>query len=175
MGPVMGKNTGPWLNCSNVSYAENGCAQAKADIGTLASFGIDYLKIDGDAGADFAFMNQSYPLVSSFLQQARLRTGRSVFFSCSWPAYTTQREMPTQYALMRRHCNSWRAYRDVQPTWASVSGIIEYWGSLYGGNSPLQKDRHSYLDVAGPLAAFRGAAGPGAWCDTLCSSARPLL
>lgn len=114
MGPVMGDHNGPGLNCSNVSFAENGCAQAKADIDTLASFGIDYLKIDGDAGADFAFMNQSYPLVSSFLQQARQRTGRSIFFSCSWPAYTTHHMYPVQYPLLRRHCNSWRNYQDVQ-------------------------------------------------------------
>ena len=160
MGPVMGLHNGPGLNCSSASYAENGCAQARKDIETMASWGIDMLKIDGDSGADSVFMNRSYPLVDSFLRQATAQVAgaRSIVYSCSWPAYTTNgRGMPIQYGLMRKHCNLWRNYKDIQPEWSSLKGAIEYWGSLTGGRSPV---------AAGPLGTFVGAAGPGAWCDS---------
>jgi hypothetical protein len=162
MGPVMGLHNGPGLNCSSVSFAENGCSQARRDIETMASWGIDMLKIDGDSGADSIFMNQSYPLVDSFLRRAtsRVAGARPIVYSCSWPAYTTnnRNRYPIQYNLMRKHCNTWRNYRDIQPTWISLKGTIEYWGSLQG------KTNRS-VDGAGPISAFIGAAGRGAWND----------
>ena len=159
MGPEMGVHNGPGLNCSAAAYAENGCAQARKDIEAMASWGIDMLKIDGDSGADAVFMNRSYPLVDSFLRRATTQVAgaRPIIYSCSWPAYTTNgRGLPIQYGLMRKHCNTWRNYRDIQPEWSSLKRVIEYWGSLEGGHSAV---------AAGPLQAFVNVAGAGAWND----------
>ena len=44
---------------------------------------------------------------------------------------------------------------------------MDYWADLWGGGGQSGRgaNKHSYLDVAGPLSAFRGVAGPGAWND----------
>ena len=38
-------HNGPGLNCSRVAYEADGCAQARRDIDTMTSWGIDFLKI----------------------------------------------------------------------------------------------------------------------------------
>jgi hypothetical protein len=89
MGERMGDGS-PGLNCS-ASNLVSDCEQARKDIDTMTSWGIDSLKIDGDMSSDALAMNRSYPAVGRYLADARNRTGRAVVYSCSWPAYTASR------------------------------------------------------------------------------------
>ena len=112
------------------------------DVDQLASWGIDLLKVDScrahpprDPLSMWDGFNRTYPAIGKSLLAAGLKHNRTILYSCSWPAYTQGDELPQQYRLMAKHCNTWRNWDDVQPHWNSagpeggpgVSGIIDYW------------------------------------------------
>jgi len=114
------------------------------DMETFADWGIDSVKVDG-CNADIRIMNVTYPQLSRVINA----TGHPMVFSCSWPAYTQDLKYPIQYKLMKKYCNLWRNYYDIDNNWESVAGIIEFWGSA---------NIHDYNN-------FVNVAGPGAWND----------
>eukprot|EP00038_Savillea_parva_P012280 m.203539 g.203539 ORF g.203539 m.203539 type:complete len:494 (-) comp22148_c0_seq1:61-1542(-) len=149
MGPHMGDGS-PGLNCSSGL-----CEQARHDIETMASWGIDSIKIDGDMSSDALAMNESYPAVGRYLLAAANTTGRPIVFSCSWPAYTAHR-YPVQYRLMAKYCNMWRNYHDIQDNADSLWDIANYWATLY--------DSRSHIQAGAPMDQFLDA-GPGHFND----------
>ncbi|XP_048473288.1 alpha-N-acetylgalactosaminidase [Rhincodon typus] len=114
--------------------------QIELDARTFASWGVDMLKLDG------CYSNSStkalgYPLMSKALNA----TGRPIAFSCSWPAYEGGLPPQVNYTLLGEICNLWRNYADIDDSWESVRGIINWYSS--------------HQDVLQP------AAGPGKWND----------
>jgi len=111
------------------------------DAETFASWGVDYLKLDGCYNDKPGFVT-GYPAMGTALQG----TKRNITYSCSWPAYLGDDETSKPFAAMvDAGCNSWRNWADIQCSWGSLSSIIEHWGK-YG----------EYL------AKY---AGPGRWHD----------
>lgn len=111
------------------------------DATTFASWGVDYLKLDGcyDDKAGYA---TGYPAMGASLQAS----GRNITYSCSWPAYLGSNESAKPFELMiDAGCNLWRNWDDIQCTWDSLSSIVDHWG-----------------DFGSSLAPF---AGPGHWHD----------
>lgn len=113
----------------------------EADAATFASWGVDYLKLDGcnNNRSNFA---TDYPAAGSALQA----TGRNITYSCSWPAYIGSNESSKPFdAMVTAGCNLWRNWMDIQCDWGSVAHIIDHWGD-YG-------------------EVLQQSAGPGHWHD----------
>ncbi|XP_019625343.1 PREDICTED: alpha-N-acetylgalactosaminidase-like isoform X2 [Branchiostoma belcheri] len=108
------------------------------DAETIAGWGIDLLKMDG-CYANVSDMSWGYPDMEQYMN----KTGRPILFSCSWPAYAGG--IKVDYSSLEKHCNMWRNYDDIQDSWDSVTGIIDW----YGDNQ----------NILAP------AAGPGHWND----------
>jgi len=96
------------------------------DAQTFASWGVDYLKVDGCGDLSY------YPTGYAAMGQALANSGRDIIYSCSWPAYIgddeTVKPFPT---LIADGCNLWRNWNDIQCEWSSLASIIEHWGQ-YG-------------------------------------------
>lgn len=101
------------------------------DAETFAAWGVDMLKLDG-CYTDTADMDYGYPIMGFYLN----RTGRPMLYSCSWPAYISNAD----YVKIAKYCNIWRNYDDIDDSWDSVKGIIEYYGANKG----------NFSQVAGP-------------------------
>lgn len=113
----------------------------EADATTFASWGVDYLKLDGcnNNRSNFAI---DYPAAGSALQS----TGRNITYSCSWPAYIGSNESRKPFdAMIAAGCNLWRNWMDIQCNWDSLAEIIDHWGDW---GEVLQQ-----------------SAGPGHWHD----------
>jgi len=91
--------------------------------------------------ADVSTMPDGYARMSYYLNQ----TGRPMVFSCSWPAYEVGSNITPNYPLIAKHCNLWRNYDDIEKSWNSVQGIINWY------------DKHQ--DEMIPVN------GPGRWND----------
>lgn len=104
------------------------------DAETFASWGVDYLKLDG-CWSDPHEMDDAYPAMTMWLN----RTGRPILFSCSWPAYQEGQFQP-DYKSIAKHCNIWRNYGDIDDSWESVKSIIDFYGD----------DKTHFAEVAGP-------------------------
>ncbi|BFZ24206.1 hypothetical protein BsWGS_27245 [Bradybaena similaris] len=103
------------------------------DARTFAAWGIDSFKMDGcySRTEDFTI---AYPIMEFFLNQ----TGRPILFSCSWPAY--QMDINPDYPRIANYCNIWRNFDDIDDSWDSVQGIIDFYGN----------DKGNFSGVAGP-------------------------
>ncbi|XP_050416483.1 alpha-N-acetylgalactosaminidase [Patella vulgata] len=101
------------------------------DANTFASWGIDSLKLDG-CNSRIADMPFGYPIMEFYLNQ----TGRPILYSCSWPAYTATPD----YKAIAKSCNIWRNYNDIQDSWDSVSGIVEFYAA----------NKLNFSQIAGP-------------------------
>ncbi|XP_059479744.1 alpha-N-acetylgalactosaminidase-like [Neocloeon triangulifer] len=112
----------------------------KLDAETFASWDVDYVKLDG-CYAELVDMETGYPEFGFHMNQ----TGRPMVYSCSWPAYQTEKGIDPNYTVLAQHCNLWRNYDDIQDSYASLRHILDYFG---------QKQ-----DDMGPFA------GPGHWND----------
>lgn len=111
------------------------------DAETFASWGVDYLKLDGCYN-DAAGYVTGYPAAGAALQ----KTCRNITYSCSWPAYLGSDESSKPFqAMIDAGCNLWRNWDDIQCSWQSLSSIIDHWGD-YG-------------------ASLQPWAGPGHWHD----------
>lgn len=111
------------------------CAQYPASAGyeqldadTFASWGVDYLKVDG-CTYNHSFYPVGYPKMGSALQS----TGRNITYSCSWPAYISDDETIKPWdAIIDAGCWLWRNWHDMGCSWDdSLAQIIEHWGT-YG-------------------------------------------
>lgn len=79
-------------------------------------------------------------LIVSFLA---LRHYFLVNFCESWTTFCIYHLIPVlqpDYVEIAKYCNIWRNYADIQDSWDSVRGIIEFYG----------KDKGFFSDVAGP-------------------------
>lgn len=113
----------------------------EADANTFASWGVDYLKLDGCYNNESGFVT-GYPAMGTALQG----TGRNMTYSCSWPAYLHDEEGAKPFdAMIQAGCNSWRNWEDIQCGWQSLVQIIDHWGQ--------------YGEAMAPYA------GPGHWHD----------
>lgn len=110
------------------------------DAKLFASWGVDYLKVDGCGPA--GYYKGGYASMGKALELS----GRDIVYSCSWPAYIGSNESVKPFGtFIMDGCNLWRNYADIQCNWKSLADIIEHWGEW------------------GPtLAPF---AGPGHWHD----------
>eukprot|EP00698_Gefionella_okellyi_P025551 TRINITY_DN9404_c0_g1_i1.p1 TRINITY_DN9404_c0_g1~~TRINITY_DN9404_c0_g1_i1.p1 ORF type:complete len:395 (+),score=66.77 TRINITY_DN9404_c0_g1_i1:366-1550(+) len=110
------------------------------DANTFASWGVDYMKVDGCGDASY------YPIGYPSMGEALEATGRDIVYSCSWPAYLGNDEASKPFqSFLDADCNLWRNWDDIQCNWQSLASIIEHWGT--------------YSEV---LAKW---AGPGHWND----------
>ncbi|KAJ0174003.1 hypothetical protein K1T71_010149 [Dendrolimus kikuchii] len=110
------------------------------DIQTLVEWEIDYLKLDG-CYIDPLAMDEGYPNFGKMLNA----TGRPILYSCSWPAYQEPNKILPNYNSIAEHCNLWRNWDDIEDSWASLKGIIDWFGD--------NQER------------FADHAGPGHWND----------
>lgn len=111
------------------------------DAKTFASWGVDYLKLDGCYNDETGFVHD-YPAMGAALQAS----GRNITYSCSWPAYLGGDESTKPFdAMIDAGCNLWRNWIDIQCDWGVTDRIIEHWGQ-YG-------------------EVMVATAGPGHWHD----------
>nr|XP_022293640.1 alpha-N-acetylgalactosaminidase-like [Crassostrea virginica] len=112
----------------------------QTDAETFADWGVDYLKFDG-CNSNLYDFPAGYEAMGFFLN----KTGRQIFYSCEWPFYKIVYGHSVDFAAVRKTCNLWRNYYDVEDSWSSVLDIIKFWGN----NSDI----------------FKKYAGPGGWND----------
>jgi|EP00505_MAST-04D_sp_SCG-Rhode-Island_P003702 alpha-N-acetylgalactosaminidase len=125
-------------NCSLPGYMG-------VDAEVYAQWGIDSIKVDGcNVFQTSDVLSRGYRFFGDQLN----RTGRPIMYSCSWPDYIRLNREPVNYTLIGDTCNMWRMYDDIQDSWESVLGIIDWVGNNGGKGSPMQV-----------------TAGPGRWND----------
>ncbi|KAK6172849.1 hypothetical protein SNE40_016426 [Patella caerulea] len=107
------------------------------DAQTFADWGVDLLKFDG-CGANAADFAYGYPAMTFYLN----KTGRPILYSCEWPGHAHN---TASYSAVRKYCNTWRNYIDINDNWQSLVQILVFYG----------KDQHN----------FSAYAGPGGWND----------
>lgn len=110
------------------------------DAQTFASWGVDYLKFDGCNSNPLEQM-LGYPLMSKALNA----TGRPIVYSCSWPVYIGSLPPEVNYTLLGEICHLWRNYYDIQDSWDSMQGLMDWFFQ-----------NQDYIQPA---------AGPGRWND----------
>merc|ERR1712151_1430394 len=87
------------------------------DANVFASWGVDYLKLDGCHNTHDDF-KRGYPAMGAALQA----TGRNITYSCSWPAYLGNNESTKPFGdMIDAGCNLWRNWDDIQCSWGSAS------------------------------------------------------
>lgn len=93
----------------------------KVDAKTFAEWSIDSFKFDG------CYLNISRAAaLCPLMGDALNKTGRPMLFSCSWPAYENDEDIPTDWDLVVEKCNLWRAFGDIEDSWKSVLETIDY-------------------------------------------------
>ncbi|KAG7235475.1 hypothetical protein INR49_002610 [Caranx melampygus] len=127
-------------NHTCMGYPGTTLDKIEIDAQTFASWGVDYLKFDGCWSNPVEQM-LGYPRMSKALNA----TGRSMVYSCSWPAYLGGLPPSVNYTLLGEICHLWRNYDDIQDSWDSVQGIIDWFSNNQDDLQP--------------------AAGPGRWND----------
>ncbi|XP_072524835.1 alpha-N-acetylgalactosaminidase-like [Salminus brasiliensis] len=95
--------------------------QIKTDAQTFADWEVDMLKFDG-CYSNSEEQHRGYPLMSKALNA----TGRPIAYSCSWPAYRGGLPPSVNYTLLGEICNLWRNYDDIEDSWNSVLGIVDW-------------------------------------------------
>eukprot|EP01051_Picozoa_sp_SAG22_P011844 SAG22_NODE_1177_length_5246_cov_48.458908_3_plen_188_part_00 len=72
------------------------------------------------------------------LSQALNASGRPMLYSCSWPDYERSESIAVDWGLVAEHCNTWRAFWDVQAGqyahtqaehYDCANGVLEFWAS----------------------------------------------
>lgn len=91
------------------------------DAETFASWQIDSFKFDG-CFLDVSRAAELCPPMGMALN----KTGRPILFSCSWPAYENDENLPTNWSLVVEHCNLWRSFGDIEDSWKSVLDTIDW-------------------------------------------------
>ncbi|XP_055319555.1 alpha-N-acetylgalactosaminidase isoform X2 [Sitodiplosis mosellana] len=91
------------------------------DAQTFGKWDVDYVKLDG-CYADIMDMNKGYPEFGRLLNE----TGRPMVYSCSWPVYQEEKGLMPNYEALKKHCNLWRNWDDIQDSYESLNKITEY-------------------------------------------------
>lgn len=141
----------PAFGCNSV----DDCAQAKRDVQTYVSWGIDYIKVDTCRDSDgnpfnAEHFNTTHPLISSYFLEASLKTGRPVLYHPS--GITLHDKGPKQYRLYSKMANMWRTYTDMEPEWSQVQKVIDYWAADDNTSHPVgyANEWEDFLSVAKP-------------------------
>ena len=63
-----------------------------------------------------------------------------MLYSCSWPDYirTDSLKETVDYANTAKHCNIWRMYNDIQDSFDSMVGIVDWVGDNAATNGMLE-------------------------------------
>ena len=143
LGMKLGSYTAESPNTCCGLMASQGYEQLDAQ--TFASWGVDYLKVDG-CNNNYSYYEIGYPLMGKSLMES----GRDTVYSCSWPDYTmseTGGNVTTVdwSSVMNAGCNQWRVYRDINCNAADLFDIIDHFGNFAGFMSTIH--------------------GPSAWFD----------
>ena len=105
------------------------------DAKTYASWGIDSLKMDGcNSIHTHAILDPAYIHMGDALN----KTKRPILYSCSWPDYIRTEPAKVNYSMTAQHCNIWRMYNDIQDSWTSVTGIVDWVGDNALANGMLE-------------------------------------
>ncbi|KAK5649043.1 hypothetical protein RI129_003935 [Pyrocoelia pectoralis] len=112
----------------------------EVDAKTFVDWEIDYIKIDG-CNASIDDYKQGYTDFGRYLNES----GRPIVYSCSWPYYIENKGIYADYKYLGEICNLWRNYEDIQDSYESLTGIIDWYKK--------HQDR------------FGKYAGPGQWND----------
>ncbi|XP_071124498.1 alpha-N-acetylgalactosaminidase-like [Mytilus edulis] len=107
----------------------------KMDSQTFADWGVDFVKFD-QCNADPHDMKYGYPVMEFFMN----KTGRPMVFACEWPLNNLVKKIKPDFAAIRKTCNMWRNYNDIEDSFDSVLSIINYWA----------KDPYNMSSYAGP-------------------------
>ncbi|XP_031629996.1 alpha-N-acetylgalactosaminidase [Contarinia nasturtii] len=91
------------------------------DAKTFAKWDVDYVKLDG-CYADIHDMDKGYPEFGRLLNA----TGRPMVYSCSWPVYQEEKGLMPNYEALKKHCNLWRNWDDIQDSYESLNKISDY-------------------------------------------------
>ncbi|XP_072450972.1 alpha-galactosidase A [Chiloscyllium punctatum] len=110
------------------------------DAQTFADWGVDLLKFDGCNFINLDIMIEGYKNMSLALN----KTGRDIVYSCEWPFYLWPFKEPN-YTDIKKYCNHWRNYGDIDDSWGSVKTIIDW--------------------TANHQSLIAPVAGPGGWND----------
>lgn len=94
----------------------------QTDAQTFADWGADFVFFDHCMAAH-EDMKYGYPIMEFFLN----KTGRPMIFACPWPMDNYIAKIKPDYAMIRKTCNMWRNYNDIQDSWDSVISIINWW------------------------------------------------
>jgi len=89
------------------------------DTKLFADWGIDMIKVDGCYVCGSLY-EAGYKQFGWYMNH----TGRPMVYSCSWRAYLGDKGKP--YKEIAQYCNIWRNWADIQDSWDSVLGIINY-------------------------------------------------
>jgi alpha-N-acetylgalactosaminidase len=132
----------------------------KTDMETFASWGVDFLKLDG-CYEGISDMKSQYPEVGKDLNA----TGRKIVYSCSWPAYLKFETVP--WKDVQKNCNMWRLYDDIQDSWDSMIGIANFWGDKQAVLAPLAQPVRCIYSCRAKLHLTRSPSSrqQGAWND----------
>ena len=96
----------------------------ETDAAMYASWGVDYLKVDGCYNDEEGF-EVGYPSFGAALQNV----GRNITYSCSWPAYLGDDETTKPFSdFAAAGCDLWRNWNDVDNSFASIVTITDHWG-----------------------------------------------
>lgn len=139
------------------------------DAATFASWGVDYLKLDGCYNTGPGYVT-GYPKMGEALRAS----GRDIVYSCSWPAYLGSNETAKNYtAMIDAGCNLWRNWHDIQNSWESLSSIIEHYGEYsadlakVAGVGPVNGGHWNDMDMllagAGVLTADQARVQLSVW------------
>ncbi|XP_055613035.1 alpha-N-acetylgalactosaminidase-like [Uranotaenia lowii] len=91
------------------------------DAQTFADWGVDFIKIDG-CYADAIQMVDDYIIFGDLMN----KTGRPILYSCSWPAYQEEKDVIPDYETLKKTCNMWRNWGDIEDSHSSVETITAY-------------------------------------------------
>ncbi|XP_054161410.1 alpha-N-acetylgalactosaminidase-like [Oppia nitens] len=117
------------LTCSGTLPGQNNHNTGERDFfdidaQTFAEWGVDSFKQDG-CYEDVKKYDQLYPRMGDELN----KTGRHILFTCEWPFFQyVLGGIHPDYAAISRTCHTYRNYKDVLDSWASIDEIIKYYG-----------------------------------------------
>ncbi|CAB3251199.1 unnamed protein product [Arctia plantaginis] len=109
----------------------------KIDADTLASWNIDYLKLDG-CHTDIHTMSEAYPEFGRLLNI----TGRPILYACSWPFFQEVNNIQPNYSEVGKNCNIWRNYYDISNSWESVLKTMSWFGNNQNRIAPYTGPGH---------------------------------
>ncbi len=90
------------------------------------------VKLDG-CYADCTQFDKTYPAVEKALNA----TGVPIGFHCDWSVYQDDHGIKPNYSSIAYTCNLWRSGSDIQDSWDSVYGIIQWFANNQDRLSPF--------------------------------------